>query len=82
VTPIVTGEVAVEVGVLHDQDPALGDSGPHAVQQAVRLAQVVQQEPRIHGVMAAGLVPVPDIDCGELNVAQPPLPRCLPGQAG
>ena len=44
------------------------------------MVQVVQQEPRIHRVIAAGLVPVLDIERGELNVAQPSLRRHLPGQ--
>ena len=53
---------------------------PDALKPRV-LEQVLQQEPRINRVIAAGLVPVPDIERGELHVAQPPLGRRLPGQA-
>lgn len=69
-----------KVRVLRDQTPSLGDGGPHAADQAARLAQVLEQESRIHGLIGAGRSPVSDISRGELDVAESALCRLLPGQ--
>lgn len=78
------GQVAappVEVGVLDDQYAAVGDRGPHPAQQAHRRVQVLQQEPRVHQVVAAEFVPVPSTTDPELDVAHASLAGRLPGQA-
>jgi len=83
IKPIVRRVAAppVEVGVLHDQDPAPGDRRPHPAQQSDRLAQVLEQEPRIHRVEAAGLIPVPHVDRPELDVPELAFRGGSPGQA-
>lgn len=70
---------AVEIGVFDDDDSPQADGRPHAPQQ-VGQAQVLEQEPAEHGVVAAGLVPVVDVQRPELHVAQPACRGRLAGQ--
>ena len=59
----------VEISIFDDEDSPRADTGLHAAKQADGLAQVLKQEPAIHGVVTARLIPVPDVQLPELHVA-------------
>lgn len=60
----------VEIGIFDDQDTSRAYSGPHATKQIAGLAEMLKQEPAVHSVATAGIIPVLDVQCAELHVGQ------------
>jgi hypothetical protein len=51
----------IEISVLDEENTPRPDTGPHAAKQSDGLTQVLKQEPAVHDIVAAGLIPVPHV---------------------
>jgi len=71
----------IEISVFDEENTPRPDTGPHAAKQSNGLTHVLKQEPAVHDIVAAGLIPVPDVQQPELRVAQPAPHGLAPGQA-